>query len=213
MTPDPLLDSLVADLKPVQPLRHRQLLAWVGGLCAIEVAVYLLLGQARSDLAEAVWLPSFWWKLSAPGAIAVAASTTTLRSLDPSVSPRRGLLAVACIVLGGLVFALALLPLWDDSNAISQRLMWRHGLACLRTMLVLSLPVIVPLGLLLRRGAPIDAKGSAISAGAAAGAWGAFVFAFNCPHDDPLYVAVWFTLSISAVTLMARLVLPFVSRW
>jgi len=52
-----------------------------------------------------------------------------------------------------------------------------------------------------------------LTAGLAAAGWGAFVFAFACPVDDPLYVAVWYSLGCGAVTLLARLVLPHLTRW
>jgi hypothetical protein len=39
------------------------------------------------------------------------------------------------------------------------------------------------------------------------------VFAFRCPFDDPLYVAVWFALAGVAITIVARLILPRIARW
>ena len=47
----------------------------------------------------------------------------------------------------------------------------------------------------------------------AAAAWGAFVFVVACPHDDPLYIAVWYVLGCSLVTVAARIVLPALARW
>jgi Negative regulator of sigma F len=40
---------------------------------------------------------------------------------------------------------------------------------------------------LIRRGASTDRAGTALAAGLASAAWGAFVFVFACPSDDPLY--------------------------
>jgi hypothetical protein len=65
----------------------------------------------------------------------------------------------------------------------------------------------------MRRGAPTDHAGTAFAAGLASATWGAFVFVFACPFDDPLYVAVWYSLSCGAVTLFARLTLPRLTRW
>src|SRR5260370_629310 len=78
---------------------------------------------------------------------------------------------------------------------------------------VLSVPAVIGLGLLMRRGAPTDHGGTALAAGLAAAAWGAFVFVFACPFDDPLYVTVWYSLGCGAVTLFARLTLPRLTRW
>jgi hypothetical protein len=74
-------------------------------------------------------------------------------------------------------------------------------------------PAVIGLGLLMRRGAPTDHAGTALAAGLAAAAWGAFVFVFACRFDNPLHCAVWFSLACGAVTLFARWVLPGLTRW
>ena len=93
------------------------------------------------------------------------------------------------------------------------RLMWRHGIDCMIAIVILSIPVAVALGLMMRRGAPTDRKGSALAIGLAGAGWGAFVFIFQCPHDDPFYVAVWYGAGAAAVALIWWLILPRVTRW
>jgi hypothetical protein len=93
------------------------------------------------------------------------------------------------------------------------RLNWRDGLQCVAKMVLLSLPAVIGLGFLMRRGAPTDLGGTALAAGIASAAWGAFVFVFACPYDDLLYTAVWYSLGCGLVTLFARLILPRLSRW
>ena len=83
----------------------------------------------------------------------------------------------------------------------------------LRRYYARRLPAVIGLGLLMRRGAPTDRGGTALAAGLAAAAWGAFVFVFACPFDDPFYVAVWYSLGCGAVTLFARFALPPLTRW
>jgi len=158
-------------------------------------------------------LPTFWWKLGSLGVLTVVGVATALRSRDPAASPRRGLRIFAlllgvAIALGWVIDALA-----PGAGALWARLRWRHGVECVFTMVVLSIPAIVALGLLLRRGVPTDRKGSALAAGAAGAAWGAFVFAFRCPDDDPFYVAVWYPVGCSMIALAGRLVLPRIIRW
>lgn len=79
--------------------------------------------------------------------------------------------------------------------------------------MVLSIPAAVVLGGLVRRGAPTDRSGTALAAGLSSAAWGAFVFVFACPSDDPLYIAVWYTAGCSIVTLLGRAILMRLSRW
>jgi hypothetical protein len=77
----------------------------------------------------------------------------------------------------------------------------------------LSIPPAIALGGLIRRAAPTDRSGTALAAALSSAAWGAFVFVFACPSDDPLYIAVWYTVGCSIVTVLGRVVLLRLSRW
>ena len=50
---------------------------------------------------------------------------------------------------------------------------------------VLSIPPAVAFGVLVRGGAPTDRSGTAMAAGLLSATWGAFVFVFAGPSDDP----------------------------
>jgi hypothetical protein len=213
MRTDPLIDRLTNELKPV-----RRRTAWSDALallvlCAIELGLFLVMGMVRSDMPMAMHLPSFWWKLASLGLIGLVSGTVAIMSLDPVRSPRRGLrwivaLITVCLASGWLLDASR-----DGFSTLISRLDWVNGLQCLYEMVVLSVPAVIGLGLLMRRGAPTDHAGTALAAGLAAAAWGAFVFVFACPFDDPLYVAVWYSLGCGTVTLFARFTLPRLTRW
>jgi hypothetical protein len=136
-----------------------------------------------------------------------------LLSLDPVRSPRRGLRCVAALVAAALAAGWLLDAARDQGGTLIGRLDWPDGLQCFGKMVALSVPAVIALGLMMRRGAPTDRGGTALAAGIASAAWGAFVFVFACPFDDPLYVAVWYALGCGAVTLFARLLLPHLTRW
>jgi len=213
MSTDPLIDRLASELKPV-----RRRTAWSDALallvlCAIELGLFVVMGMARSDMPMAMHLPSFWWKLGSLGLIGLVSGTVAIMSLDPVRSPRRGLrwivaLIALCLASGWLLDASR-----DGFSTLIDRLDWRNGLQCVYEMAVLSVPAVIGLGLLMRRGAPTDHAGTALAAGLAAAAWGAFVFVFACPFDDPLYVAVWYSIGCGVVTLFARFTLPRLTRW
>ncbi len=179
----------------------------------VELGLFLAFGLMRPDMPMAMRLPSFWWKLASLGLIAVVSGTVAIVSLDPVRSPRRGLRSVLILI----VLSIAVGWLLDASRygfaALLARLDWRDGLQCLCKMVALSVPAIAALGLLMRRGAPTDRGGTALAAGFAAAAWGAFVFVFACPFDDPFYVVVWYSLGCGTVTLFARFALPRLTRW
>ena len=213
MRTDRLISHLATGLKPVRrrsPGGDAALLALAG---AAELALVLGLGAVRPDMPVAMEQPSFWWKLASLGVIAAVGTAVAVLSLDPVRSPRRGLrwlaaLIVVCLAAGWIV---------DPSGAglpgLAARLRWRDGLACVAQMAALSVPAVIGIGLLMRRGAATDAGGTALASGIAAAAWGAFVFVFACPYDDPLYLAVWYALGCSVVTGAARLLLPRLARW
>lgn len=213
MLTDPLIERLVNELKPV-----RRRTVWTDAIAlvalgAVELGLFLALGMMRPDMPVAIHEPSFWWKLISLGLIALVSGTVAIMSLDPVRLPRRCLrwivaLIAVCLAVGWILDASR-----DGFSALLTRLDWRNGLQCLYTMVALSVPAVIGLGLLMRRGAPTDHGGTALAAGLAAAAWGAFVFVFECPYDDPFFVAVWYSLSCGAVTLCARLTLPRLTRW
>ncbi len=206
MRTDSLVDRLSQNLRPVRPrsIKREALLLLVLG--AIEVAAFLGMGFMRPDMPMAMEAPSFWWKLASMGLIAVVGAGVALVSADPVRSPRRGLRwMLACIAV---IFATGWLidAAGDGVAELVHRLDWTHGLQCVWKMVALSIPPAIVLGGLIRRAAPTDRSGTALAAGLASAAWGAFVFVFACPSDDPLYIAVWYTVGCSIVTILGRAV-------
>jgi hypothetical protein len=213
MRTDVLIDRLISELKPVRRRTALRDAIVLVVLCAVELGLFLALGLMRPDMPMAMHLPSFWWKLASLGLIALVSGTVAIVSLDPVRSPRRGLrwtaaLIVVCLAIGWILDASR-----DGYSVLLARLDWPSGLQCLYKMVVLSVPAVIGLGLLMRRGAPTNGGGTALAAGLAAAAWGAFVFVFACPFDDPFYVAVWYSLGCGTVTLFARFTLPRLTRW
>ena len=182
-------------------------------VCLTEFALFLSLGAMRSDMEAAMELPSFWWKLGSSGVIALVGAAVAIISFNPIQSPRPGLRWLV------LILAMSLSAGWliDASRSgwptLIARLDWKDGLCCSGKVVSLSIPVVIGLGLLMRRGAPTDTAGTALSVGVAAAAWGAFVFVFSCPYDDPLYIALWYSVGCGLVTVLARVLLPPLTRW
>ncbi len=214
MTPDALIGRLTQDLRPVRPRSAWRDGAWLGAICAVELALVLLAGLARPDMEAALSRPSLWWKFAGTGVIAAAAGGVALVSLDPSRSPRPGLQRVGLLIALTLV-AGAILDVLHGGHAaeLAARLDWRSGLQCASKVAGLSLAPAIGLGWSMRRGAPSHADASSLAAGLGAAGCGAFVFVFACPCDDPLYIAVWYGLGCLAVVLAVSLVLPIVARW
>jgi len=214
---DPLIDSLVADLGVVRPRRWQREAVLLAGLGLAEIILFIAMRGVRPDMHEAMGAMPFWWKSGSLAIIGGIAAAAALISRDPATTtPRRlsrlwSALAIAIPVLlamGWLIDAGA-----AGRDALIARLAWRDGLECLLNVFAMSLPPVVALGLLMRRGAPTQPGRTALAAGLAAAGMGAFVFAFHCNHDDPFYVTVWYGGAVAAVAGLARLILPRLTRW
>jgi len=213
MAADPLIDRLVRDLKPVRRRSGGRDAAILALLCGVELALFVGLGPTRPDMPAAMGLPSFWWKLASLGLIASVGASVAVASFDPVRSPRRGLRWLVAAIALSFAAGWVIDVLRDGWPALAARLNWRDGVQCVGKMAALSAPAVLGLGLLMRRGAPADPGGTALAAGIAAAAWGAFVFVFSCPYDDPLYIAVWYAVGCGLVTAFARLALPPLASW
>jgi hypothetical protein len=175
--------------------------------------LFLSLGAMRPDMGAAMETPSFWWKLGSLGVIAVVGAAVAILSFDPVQSPRRGLRWLVCIVAAAVIAGWFIDASRAGWPALATRVDWQDGVQCAAKMIVLSLPAVIGLGLLMRRGAPTDTAGTALSVGISAAAWGGFVFVFACPYDDPLYIALWYAVGCGFVSLIALLLLPPLTRW
>jgi hypothetical protein len=213
MKTDSLIKRLSKDLHPVRPRSLVQDALVLAVLGLVEVAIFLGMGFMRPDMPVVMDKPSFWWKLVSMGLVAVLGAGIALISIDPVRSPRRGLRWILALV--ALVFATGWLI--DASQGgvahLLARIDWHDGIQCTWKMVALSVPPAIGLGFLIRRGAPSDRTGTALAAALAAAGWGAFVFVFACPSDDPLYIAVWYTVGCGFVTVIGRFVLSRIARW
>ncbi len=210
---DEFIGDLVADLKPVARRRPGREATLIAALGVVELIGWLLMKQARPDLSHAMAAtPSFWWKVASFAAISALALATTVASLDPSVSPRKGLRLVALAVLAYLAVG-AVMGLPVVHADLARRLDWREGIYCLTHVIPLSMPAIAALAFLMRRGAPTDPPATALAAGVTSAAWAALVFTFSCNQDDYLYIVVWYTLACALCTGIALLILPRLARW
>ena len=208
-----LVERLSRELRPVRP---RSILSETGLLLllgVVEVAAFLSMGFMRPDMPKAMEVPSFWWKLTSMGLIALLGAGVAILSVDPVRSPRRGLrwilVCVAAIFASGWIIDAA----QGGISNLLIRLDWTRGLRCVGMIVALSIPPAIALGLVIRHGAPTDRRGTTLAAGLSSAAWGAFVFAFACPFDDPLYIAVWYTVACTIVTVAGRAVLLRLTRW
>ena len=154
MRTDSLVDRLSQDLRPVRRRSIEREALLLLAPWRVEVAAFLGMGFMRPDMPMAMEAPSFWWKLTSMGLIAILGAGVAILSADPVRSPRRGLRWIlVCIVA---IFASGWL-IDAAGNGVAElvrRLDWTQGLQCVWKMVALSIPPAIALGVLIRRAAP-----------------------------------------------------------
>jgi len=205
-------ESLIADLSSdLTPVQRRSMLREGGlvlALGAAELMLFLGLGVMRPDMSHMAGSPFLMWRVGSLGLLAVIACVLAIRSFSPTAHPRPGLMLASAVAVAAIVGGAFVTPDGASARALLDRINPTSGILCATWIFALSLPIVALLGALMRRAAPTQPRLSALASGIAAGTCGAFVFAFCCPFNDPLYVVVWYTIGCAAVTAVARWCLP-----
>jgi len=131
-----------------------------------------------------------------------------MRSFTPPASSRRGLLLAFGLAALAILAGMFVTSAADGGRSLLDRLSPAHGVLCATSIVVLATPLVVALAALMRRAAPVRPKQSALACGLAAATSGALVFTVCCPMNDPLYIAVWYSVGVAIVAGVARWLLP-----
>lgn len=208
MSSESLIADLSSDLAPVQRRNMLREGGLVLALGAVELALFLGLGVMRPDMHHMGGSPFLMWRVGSLGILAVAACLLAIRSYSPTAQPRRGLMLACALAVAAIAAGAFVAPEGVSGRTLLERIAPASGMLCTASIFLLSLPVMALLAALMRKAAPTQPRLSALASGIAAGACGAFVFAFCCPFNDPLYVVVWYSVGCVAVAVVARWCLP-----
>ena len=205
-------DALILDLSAnLVPVRQRSLPRDAALLLAVagaELALILVSGAMRPDMGRVILSPPMAWKIGGLAVLAVASCAVALRSFAPPLPSKRDLallpgLAAMMLIAGAFVTNAA-----ESSRSLGERLLPAQGISCVTAITLLALPIAAGLAILMRRAAPVRPAWSAGVSGVAASTSGALVFTACCPMNDPLYIAVWYSVAIAVVTAAVRCLLP-----
>jgi hypothetical protein len=211
MKTEHLIRALAADVVKRPPLGHLIMAALAVGTVLSTIWFMARIGL-RPDFAIAAQDFRFILKFLVTLALAVSAAGLLLRLARPGIS--RGLWFPA-LLAGPIMLAIGIgyeLTAFAPSEWTA-RLIGRYSSFCLRTIPVLSAPILIALLIALRQGAPTRPVLAGAVAGLVAGGVGAFLYAAHCPDDSPLFVLAWYGLSIGAITLVGSLIGSRVLRW
>jgi hypothetical protein len=203
-----LILDLSADLAPVRRRSVPREAAALVGLAAAELALILAVGAMRPDMGRVILSPYMMWKMGSLALLAGVTCTVAIRSFAPPAASRRGLMLALGLALAAIAGGIFVTSAADSGRSLLDRLSPVHGLMCATAITVLAMPIMAALAVLMRRAAPVHPKESALACGLAAATCGALIFTACCPMNDPLYIAVWYSLGVAAVAMAARWLLP-----
>ena len=207
-----LIAGLVADLKPVTPLRKRAgmtltviaLTAGVAGMVAtLGLRADLSAGQPEpmaliaAGLFLVLALASFWAVADmARPYVGVRREGWGWTALMAGVLPAAAIVSLAMTWLRGAPLAIHL----DGGQCLRFGLGWGLLSAAVQVWW-------------LRRGAPSRPERAGLLVGVGAGAAGIFAVSLYCPHSDLLHIGIWHGLTVIVAGLLGRIAVPRLIAW
>lgn len=207
-----LVDSLVADLRPVRTTHagHGLLMVLVSLMIASGVTVSIY--GMRPDL---VAMTPNSMVLLRGGALFILGLATTFAALaaaKPAVgSGQNGWIWALAPALLFPVSAVAM-ALWtggvpDDFLRVNSA-RYCIGIGCGSALLIGG-----ALTLWLRQGAVTSLNRAGWLTGLAAGGFGTFAYSLHCPANDIWFIGLWYSLSVGLSAVLGRLLVPHAIRW
>lgn len=211
MKTDELLTLLGADTVPVRPLNRTLALALGLGILLPALVMLSTIGT-RPDLASAIHEPRVIAKLIVTLLAALSSLLLVFRIGRPGL-PLGGylllLLAPAALLAAAVGIELSVLP----SDRWMTSLMGRNAAFCLFFIPTLSSIPLAGFLWAMRDGAPERPAWAGAACGLGSAAIAASIYAWHCPDDSPLFVATWYVIAITFVTLAGAFAGSRLLRW
>lgn len=128
----------------------------------------------------------------------------------PGAGPARfALLAVFALLGLAVVSELINRPMETWAAAM----LGTYSVPCMVLILIFSIAPFTALMFAFRTGAPDSPAVAGAAAGLIAGSLGASFYATHCVEDSALFMAVWYVIGISAVTILGAIVGRYALKW
>lgn len=185
---------------------------WIGGGVLLAfVLTWAVLGF-RHDMPQAMGDWRYWAKFAYTLALAIAGFVIVERLARPGTSPGHHLLLVAATLV---LAASGALGQWLNATEVAQaRLFFGHSYrVCPFLIVLVSAPIFAAVIAAMRQMAPTRPIAAGAAAGLFAGAAGAWVYGFHCNESALVFVSIWYTAGIAAVTLIGAVTGRWLLRW
>lgn len=202
------IEALVDDLQPVKPPGLAAYLFRIAAALVVASVFVLALAHPRPDLAEAVAREAFWLKQTLLALPLVIGAVAVWRLARPAGQVPRFWVYAVFVLAFAILIALAWPEFAGREPGAELLQAGPRGLHCLLVSTAASLPMLI-LGLQwLRTMAPTRIAAASRALGLLAGGVGTSAYALHCPYESAGYIAVWYGLSLLAVLLAGRYLLP-----
>lgn len=177
---------------------------WLGLALAVPVsfAIFMIELRPRPDFMTAMRSPFFDLKFVVTLALAASAFAVALSLTRPAAAPRGWMLFVPLAILAAGIAA----DLMVQTSPWRNRMVGSNAMLCLASIPLLSVPFLAAALIALRHGAATRPALTGAVAGLLAGGLGATLYAAHCVDDSPLFVALWYSLGVLAVTGVGALI-------
>ncbi len=211
------IDTLVADLRPVTPIRIGRGLLLVAGMTLFAaLAVYLSMGF-RADIMAGAADPMFFLRLGTLVLLGVATGFAALSMSRPAIhaDPRSHGTAFWKWAIGAaMLFPIsALLTLLVDPALFMADFHTNSAGLCIAASFVAAVSIGGAMTWWMRRGAPTNLSRAGLLIGLSAGSFGAAAYSFHCPYSTIAYSGIWFTLAVATCALIGWMIVPRFIRW
>lgn len=212
MRTDDLINALVADLIVTKTRLWRALAGALALGSIISAIVFFSFIGFRSDIAQALETVRFLLKVVVTLSLAATAAGLLMRLARPGVplGPWRwAWLAAPTVLAVAVVVELIVMP----PTTWLPRLIGVNARYCLTLIPLLSIAPLAGILYALQQGAPTQPGLAGTVAGLVAAGVAATLYASHCTDDSPLFVATWYTIAISVVTLAGYILGSRCLRW
>jgi hypothetical protein len=213
MKTEDLIETLATDLKPIQPGALRKLVFRAAAIGTVMTFVVVVLAFGwREDIMTAVARADFWRKLLFTLAVALLGLATVVRVSRPGTEVTwRALWLIAPFALIVALSVMELVPLQPSER----RATWlgETAMLCPVSILLLSVPVLIPLLIGMRRFAPTRPAVAGLVAGLTSGGLAATMYGLHCPEWAASFVATWYSLGIIASGVLGAMIGRRFLRW
>src|SRR5262249_20865606 len=181
--------------------RFATALGWGAFAATLLMAIVL---RVRPDIAEAARLPMLWIKLAFPGSLVAGSLVAATRLSRPGVRLGQVPGALLTPVLAmGLLAAIALSAATPAERA--DLIMGSTAKACLLSIPMLSLPLLVAALWAMKGLAPTRLALAGGAIGLLAGSLGALIYALHCPEMAAPFITLWYTTGMLIPTAVGAL--------